>query len=147
MTYQEDESAPKASEEVLADEVLRADDARYEAMVNGDLAALDLLLSPELTYTHSSAHCESKKEYMASLSGGRVRYQATQRDEVSVRIRGEAAILEGHVVLLATVDGVPRRLDNRFLSVWLRRDHSWQMLAWASTPLPDVPKEGAKDAD
>lgn len=127
--------------------MLRADEARYEAMVKGDLAALDRLLSPALTYTHSSAHTENKEEYLASLASGRVRYLATQRDTVSVRLLENAAILEGRVILSADVDGVTRRLDNKFLSVWTCADHAWQLIAWASTPIPPLSTDGARHAD
>jgi hypothetical protein len=146
MTHIEGGSVASTPAELLASEVLRSDDRRYQAMVSGDLVALDRLLAPALTYTHSSAHCENKKEYLASLSSGRVRYKTAQRDEVSVRILGETAILEGHVVLSATVDGVSRRLENRFLSVWSSQDDAWQLLAWASTPIPDASREEGNGA-
>ncbi len=133
--------------DALEKEVLGADAERYRAMVNCDLAALERLLSPDLTYTHSSAHRENKSEYIASLSSGRVRYESTRCDDVSVRINGETAILEGHSIFTAIVDGVARDLDNRFLSVWLRQDGNWQMAAWASTPIPAPIKLDRKNAD
>lgn len=133
--------------DALASAVLRADADRYRAMLAGDVDALDRLLSPDLTYTHSSAHRESKAEYLASLSSGRVRYESTRCDEVSVRINGETAILEGHSVFSALVDGVSRTLDNRFLSVWVLRNSKWQMAAWASTPIPAASKVNGKHAD
>ncbi|MGH8786853.1 MAG: nuclear transport factor 2 family protein [Cupriavidus necator] len=117
-------------------EVHRADDARYRAMLDGDLSALERLLASQLSYSHSSAHRENKREYLASLASGRVRYLDAQRDGVTAQIHGDTAVLEGHVVLQAIVDGESRRLDNRFLSVWLREGGAWQMLAWASTPIP-----------
>jgi hypothetical protein len=144
---QDKRSLPTISEEDLIAQVLRADDDRYRAMVSGDIPVLERLLSPALTYTHSSAHCENKEEYLASLFSGRVRYQETQRDEVSVRILGEAAILEGHVVLWATVDSVSRRLENRFLSVWSNKGDAWQLVAWASTPIPDISKMESKNVN
>lgn len=124
------------SNEVLMDEVRRADDARYRAMLDADLPALERLLAPQLSYTHSSAHRENRHEYLASLASGRVRYLDARRDGVTVQIHGDTAILEGHVVLQAIVDGASLRLDNRFLCVWLLEDGVWRMLAWASTPIP-----------
>jgi hypothetical protein len=119
-------------------EVNRADEARYQAMLVNDLPALERLLAPQLSYTHSSAHRENKDEYLASLASGRVRYLDAQRDGVTTQVYGDTAVLEGHVVLQAIVDGMSRRLDNRFLSVWLREGSDWRMLAWASTPIPEA---------
>ncbi|MCY1234018.1 hypothetical protein D9M72_465850 [compost metagenome] len=53
-----------------------------------------------------------------------------------MQVHGDTAVIEGHVLLHAMVDGTRRRLDNRFLSVWLRDAGHWRMLAWASTPIP-----------
>lgn len=120
-----------------ADEaVRRADDDRYRAMLDGDLAALDRLLSEDLSYTHSSAHCESKSEYLASLKSGRVKYLLAQRDGVHLHVYGDVAVMNGTVLLKAVVDGIDRILDNRFLSVWKREISGWKMVAWASTPIP-----------
>lgn len=116
--------------------VRQADEQRCCAMLAGDMAALDRLLADDLSYTHSSALRESKRDYLASLASGRFRYLGVGRDEVRVSLHGEIALMDGKVILHALVEGVERRLDNRFLSVWRRGATGWQMLAWASTPIP-----------
>jgi len=47
--------------------VIAADDARYRAMIAGDVARLDGLLSPDLVYTHSDGKSENKSEYLATI--------------------------------------------------------------------------------
>ena len=119
--------------------LIDADGERYRAMREADLVALERLLSADLVYTHSSALCESKNEYLASMASGRFRYLDTQTTEVSVRVYGDAAVMNGRCRFHAIVDGVERILGNRFLSVWVRDaiDVSrWRMAAWASTPIP-----------
>lgn len=117
-------------------EVLKADAARYSAMRAGDLVALEALLADDLTYTHSSALSESKRQYLASLAGGRFRYLETDTQDVTVRLYEKVALMEGRARLRAVVDGVERLLDNRFLSAWTRHAAGWRMSAWASTPIP-----------
>lgn len=116
--------------------IVRSDDDRYRAMLDGDIAALDRMLSNDLSYTHSSARCESKAEYLDSLKSGRVRYLHAQRDGAQLRVYGDVAVMNGTVLLKAVVDGAARVLDNRFLSVWKREISGWKMVAWASTPIP-----------
>ena len=113
-----------------------ADQARYRAMLDGDLAALDRLLHDGLSYTHSSALQEGKAAYLESIRSGRVRYLDAQVQEVSCQLHGDVALMQGKALLRAIVDGAERMLDNRFLSVWKREDGNWRMLAWASTPIP-----------
>ncbi|WP_242405249.1 nuclear transport factor 2 family protein [Cupriavidus taiwanensis] len=114
----------------------QADAARYRAMLAGDIAGLEGLLADELSYTHSSALREDKQAYLASLRSGRVRYLQASVREVGQEIYNDIAVMEGKALLVAVVDGVERTLDNRFLSVWKRQEGAWQMLAWASTPIP-----------
>ncbi len=116
--------------------VRQADERRYRAMLEGDLQALERLLDDDLAYTHSSALREGKREYLASLSSGRFKYLGVAQDEVRVLLHGDLAVMDGKVVLNAVVEGTERRLDNRFLSVWRHSAIGWQMLAWASTPVP-----------
>lgn len=120
----------------MAMAVQHADDARYSAMLRSDIGELDGLLSDGLCYTHSSAHRQTKCEYLASLASGRIKYLQAQRDDVRLRVYGDVAVMNGNVQLKAVIDGVLRVLENRFLSVWKRDDGGWRMLAWASTPLP-----------
>lgn len=113
-----------------------ADEARYRAMLAGDIAALEGLLAEELSYTHSSALREGKQAYLASLANGRVRYLDARLSDVEQTIYDGMAVMHGMVVIEAVVDGVERTLDNRFLSVWKHGVGGWQMIAWASTPVP-----------
>lgn len=117
-------------------ELDRADQARYRAMIDGDLDALDRLLHEGLSYTHSSALQDGKAAYLESLRSGQVRYLDADVQEVVRQLHGDMAVMQGKALLRAIVDGVERTLDNRFLSVWKRDGGGWRMLAWASTPIP-----------
>ena len=116
--------------------VLQADAERYRAMREGDLEMLETLLADDLAYTHSYGACDSKPEYLAAMASGRFRYLETLTDQVQVRFYGTAAVMLGRARFRAMVDGVERRLDNRFLSVWTHVDDRWQMAAWSSSPIP-----------
>lgn len=116
--------------------ILDADAERYRAMRDGDLERLAALLADDLAYTHSSGVCDDKREYLAAMASGRFRYLQTETEQVQVRIYGAAAVMLGRARFHAIVDGVERRQDNRFLSVWTRADRGWRMAAWSSSPIP-----------
>ena len=48
-----------------------ANQARFDAAVRGDTAALDKLLADDLDYCHSNGDCESKRVYLDSMSNDR----------------------------------------------------------------------------
>jgi hypothetical protein len=71
-----DESNPSAAETIR-----RREDALYAAMIALDYAALDDLLSDDLSYVHSTGVVESKPAYLAALRRGLYEYGAiTRRD-------------------------------------------------------------------
>ncbi len=117
-------------------EILDADQRRCQALLENDLHALESLLHDELSYTHSSAVTDGKPAFLGNLRSGKVKYHALVRDRVRVRVFGAAATMNGRVTLEATRDGVRRKHDNLFLSVWVKTRGSWQMAAWASTAIP-----------
>jgi Domain of unknown function (DUF4440) len=125
-----------ALENPLFSEIIAADDARYKAMFSGDLPALATLLGDALLYTHSSANTDTKDQYIDSLRSGRVIYRSARRTDEMLSESGGVVVMAGNILIDATVDGVDRLLNNRFLTVWVQRDQQWKLLAWASTPMP-----------
>lgn len=121
----------------LAQSVLEAQSARFEAMKSVDVAALDGLLDGELTYTHTVGVEETKEEFIASLRSGTLRYHAISSDEVAIRDLGDAAVLTGLVRLHASLGPQEVRITARFTEVQALRGGQWRLVAWQSTRLPD----------
>ena len=117
-------------------EVRAADDARIRAMIEADYDALERLLGDGLVYTHGNATSDGKTAYMNNLRSGKVRYLAAHQDSVVVSGYGDAAVMHGNVTLHTRRDGAERHLHNAFMNVWVKGSGGWQMVAWASTPLP-----------
>lgn len=120
--------------------VLAADDARYRAMLAADILALDTVLSPDLTYTHSNGVTDDKAAFLEKLRRGEVVYQACQRETHRFQTYADVALLHGTVRLKAQVSSRPVELHNHYLTVWVRVGARWQLRAWASTRLPDGPR-------
>ena len=75
----------------MPERIAALEDARYRAMVAGDVAGLGRFLSDRLTYTHSTALTESKAEYLASVAKGVFRYREIKISERVIRGAGGAA--------------------------------------------------------
>jgi ketosteroid isomerase-like protein len=123
------------SEQVIH-EIEATDDARYQAMMALDLAALERILGDDLLYTHGSAATDTKREYIDALKSGKYKYRSAKKAGVTVRVYGDVAIMHGQVTIEAEVGGSPRTLNNVFVNVWVKRSGRWQLVHWASTPIP-----------
>src|SRR5438874_8332773 len=78
-------------------QVLQADKDRFAAMIKVDEAALNRLLSDDVTYTHSTAVVQTKKELVDTLKAGTVKYisLAPIMANVKVRVMGNTALVTG----------------------------------------------------
>jgi ketosteroid isomerase-like protein len=119
-----------------AERIAALEDARYRAMIAGDLEGLARSLSDRLTYTHSNAHVESKAEYIASVGKGVFKYRDIKIAERQIRAAGGAVLVTGRITIDILLDGQPKMLQSRFLNVWVEEGGDWRMIAWQSTPIP-----------
>ncbi len=117
-------------------DVLAAEDARYRAMLDGDATALGTLLHDELTYTHSDASRDGKESLLRRIADGALVYREIEHPVERVALVGDTATVAGKMVASILVNGGPKRLDNRVLSVWVREGGTWRLLAFQPTPIP-----------
>jgi hypothetical protein len=123
-----------APEDVKA--VLAAEDRRYQAMQDGDLATLERMCADELSYAHSSGARDTKAEYLAKVRSGYYVYRRIDHPVERVEVVGDAAVVIGRMTADLLVDGTPKTIDNLALAVWTRAAGDWRLLAYAPTSLP-----------
>ena len=119
-------------------QVLQAEKDRFAAMVKVDEAALNRLLSDDLTYTHSSALFQNKSQFIADLKAGAIKYVSVTPSEQDwkVRILGNVAIVNGLADVHVNDHGKDLTFKIRYTNVHTNRSGSWQMMAWEATRLP-----------
>jgi hypothetical protein len=116
--------------------VLAAEDRRYRAMLDADLAVLDELCAGELSYAHSSGARDTKDEYLEKVRSRYYVYRRVDHPVERVAVVGDTAIVVGRMTADLDVDGVAKTIDNLALAVWTRGGGSWRLLAYAPTSLP-----------
>lgn len=116
--------------------VLAAEDRRYEALLGPDLPALERLFHERLSYAHSSGVRDTKAEYLAKIGDGYYDYARLDHPVERVDIVGDAAVVVGRMNADLLVEGTPKTLDVLALAVWTKETGEWQLLAYASTPIP-----------
>src|SRR5215469_5539491 len=110
-------SAEECSGSITAEEVLRAEDARYAAQIANDFAAMEQMFGPELLYIRSvDGAVADKRAYIESMRSGTVKYRAMRRSDVRVRTYGCLAMITGFFELDLTVRGGDISEQSRFHS-------------------------------
>lgn len=102
------------------DEIRTLEDARYAAMLQADMPALERLLHPDLLYMHSSGVSDTKSSYMAGLKAAIGNYQRIERVDQTIKVQPHVAFVFNRLLLDILVRGAPRQLDNRALAVWVK---------------------------
>jgi hypothetical protein len=124
-----------SDDDVIA-EVLAAEDRRYEALLGPDLPTLEKLFHDLLSYAHSSGVRDTKAEYLGKIESGYYDYARIDHPVERVDVVGDTVVVVGGMTADLTVQGAPKTLDVLALAVWTRDTGEWQLLAYASTPLP-----------
>jgi aspartate oxidase len=117
--------------------VLTTEDARFSAMIRADTAALRGALSNDLSYVHSSAHIETKAQYLESIGSHSLRYEVFTPRERRVRMLGPAAaMVVGLAHARAESGGQVMDADVRYLAVYESVRARWRLVAWQTTRVP-----------
>ena len=119
-------------------DIMQCDDRRFKAMVRGDLTALRMVLSDQLTYTHSSGRHETKAQFLASLTLGQLSYKSIIPEARAVRVYSGVGIVTGTARMEITARGQDAHFRVRYIAVYIRAQDRWQMVAWQSTRVPEA---------
>lgn len=128
--------AQTCSGTITVEEVLQAEDARFQAQMSGDGAAMSKLFGDDLVYIHSSTVQDTKASFIESITSGNVKYRTMSRGEPKVRTYGCIAIVSGGAKFEVTVKGEDRALNLLYHAVWAKRGAGVQFVSWQATKLP-----------
>jgi hypothetical protein len=113
-------------------------EAMAQATIKKDIATLDKIYHPDLTYSHSSAMLQTKAEVLKAAAGPGVTESMTFHD-TTIRVYGNVALVRGGNELR---NGTPAEMhDNHLNILWVLLKgpgpHGWQIVARQTTRLPE----------
>lgn len=113
--------------------VLAASQAWTAAVLKADRPALEKLLSPDLSYTHSSAKTQTKEEFIQDATGGGTKYESIDFDGTKLRQYGNTVVVTHN----ATIKSIPSGTSHLYITeVWAEQSGQWQMVSRQATKLP-----------
>jgi ketosteroid isomerase-like protein len=116
--------------------VLAAMESWKQAVLKKDATALDRLLHPDLTYSHSDGKTQTKADILKALPNT----QSIKVGDSTVRVYGNTALVKGPMEFVnVAANGTTTTINLSVLQVWLKGPKGWQLVARHSTKLNPLP--------
>lgn len=111
----------------------KADHARTQAVVKGDVATLNKMTADTYVFIDGTGRVSSKQELMDAFKNGTIKIQSQDLSDIKVHMYGNTAVETGTVKGQGTRDGRDVSGTYRFTRVWVRRNGTWQTVAYQQT--------------
>ncbi|WEK17474.1 MAG: nuclear transport factor 2 family protein [Candidatus Pedobacter colombiensis] len=99
------------------------------AMISGNKADLESLVTPNLTYGHSNGSVQDKAAFVTALSTKASDFKTIELSEQSITVAGNTAIVR-HILRGNTNDGgIPGKVNLGVVLVWEKAAGEWKLLA------------------
>ena len=124
-------SLPMIAHAESADEaaVKKAIDDLTKAMKAADKAALEALVSDQLSYGHSSGKVQSKAEFVDGVMTSKAVTKSIAFPELTVGVVGDTAIARHLFEAEMETDGKTNNVKIGALQVWQKQGGNWKLLA------------------
>lgn len=122
------EAQPPAQHAI--EEIRALEAAHNEAIVHGDVAALERLTSDDHTFITQRGFLVTKAQMLKGLANGAFKYEYRQIYDLKIRVYGDAAVVTGRSVQSGQEHGQDFSDAYRYTRVYVRRQGRWLSVAW-----------------
>jgi len=120
-----------SAQNVIAD--IKAANSGFEAALRqGDVKALDRLLTPQFVWIHGTGSLMTR-EQLLKISAKGPRYSSVEDDDVNVALYGDAAVLTERSK--RQYPDVSKPFLSRFTIVYVKQDGNWRVASMHSSQL------------
>lgn len=123
-------STTRASAE---NEIKRLEELRNQAVLHGDVAALDRMTSDDYTFITLKGEMRTKSDILNGFKSGSFHYESRQISDLNVRIYGNTAVVTGRSVQKGMENGKDYSGDYRFTRVYVKQKDRWLTVALQTT--------------
>ena len=111
----------------IEQEVRRLDLAHADAVLRGDLAAMDKLWTKDFKVNNPFNEVDKADR----IRTGAVTYSSFVREAESVLVHGDTVIVMGRETVVPKGDSsdAGRTINRRYTNIWMRREGRWRLVA------------------
>lgn len=130
-----DESPLANQSKIETEQLLRQmNDEWIKALVRGDVEALDRIMADDFFFAYPFEG-DDKAQFISDLSSGDVRVEFITRENTTVRIWGDTAVIAGKDSVKWFYQGRDFSGHYKVLHVYARRNHKWQLVSLQAFPI------------
>lgn len=116
-----------------------------KALVRSDAATMDRLLAYEMVGTDPGGGLWDKSKYLEHVKGDAFHIESAELEDCQVHVYGDAAVVTN--LFSSNVDSKRwPHVVQRSTSTWIRRQGTWQCVAWQSMVIPEHAPDGQPPA-
>lgn len=124
-----------AAADDLKDEVMKAEDARNEALPKGDVAALEKIYADDLVYTNARGETLNKTQHLAELKARKLTFLSFKHSDVSVHVYGNTGIVTGVSTSAVSLNGTVSSTPRKFMNIYVKQNGRWLCAGHSETPM------------
>lgn len=117
-------------------QVAKAVNKLAELMVNPNKAALEALVSDQVSYGHSGGKLEGRTSFIESLTSGSSDFVKINLTDQSIQLFGKTAIVRNKLFASTNDGGKPGEVKLALILVWQKQQKSWKLIARQAVKLP-----------
>lgn len=124
------------NEQAITETIIRLENARCHALVEGDLSTLGKLVDDQLVHIHATGQVDDKTAYLRLVENA-IRFLRVERQDMQVQVHADVAVATGRLMqsIEFRATGERREMDVITTQVWLRRDNAWRQISFQATNL------------
>jgi ketosteroid isomerase-like protein len=120
---------PQSTTRDPVEEISALERAFSEAIFRGDVSAFDNMTSDDYTVISDSGDLLTKQETLEWLARRKAEYRYLQKDDLQIRVYGDAAVVIGRSVQARLEHGKDYNGAYRFTEVYIRQKGRWLAVA------------------
>lgn len=128
-----------AAQEATKSSILALDKQWSDAIVKGDTATLDKLLTDDLVYAHATGIVDTKASYIAKIKERRQVYKSFERRNPVVNLYKDSAVTFSWVRVTGTNQS--GAFDDKIMLIhfWVKQNNAWRLAAHQTTKVDKLP--------
>lgn len=110
-------------------QLLRLNSLYDSALLTNDTGYLKRIYADDFVYTNPEGKLLNKEQQIISIAVSEMKWDAAKSEDVKVKIYDNLAVMTGAFRANGTYRGNPVSIHERYTTVWMKKDTTWQVIA------------------